>query len=109
MGIAEQYRSTYREIIPMSQMVREEAAVMQEFTQSGGVRPFGISLMMAGYDDNGPLLYQVDPSGTYFGWKASAIGKNKTSMKSFLEKRYSEDLDIDDAIHTAILTLKEGL
>jgi len=40
------------------------------------VRPFGVSLMMAGYDDNGPQLYQIDPSGTYFAWKASAIGKN---------------------------------
>jgi 20S proteasome subunit alpha 2 len=107
-NIAEQYKSTYREIIPMSQMVREEAAVMQEFTQSGGVRPFGISLMMAGYDDSGPLLYQVDPAGTYFGWKASAIGKNAANMKNFLEKRYSKEMELDDAVSTAILTLKEG-
>merc|ERR1719171_1003357 len=105
---AQQYYTTYRELIPVSQIVREQAAVMQEFTQSGGVRPFGISLMIAGYDDNGPQLYQVDPSGTYFGWKASAIGKNHTNAKSFLEKRWSEDINVDDAIHTAILTLKEG-
>ena len=44
--------------------------------ESGGVRPFGVSLMLAGCDDNGPQLYQIDPSGTYFAWKASAIGKN---------------------------------
>jgi len=106
--MAQQYYSTYRELIPVSQIVREEATVMQEFTQSGGVRPFGISLMMAGYDDSGPQLYQVDPSGSYFGWKASAIGKNHVNAKSFLEKRYSEDLELEDAIHTAILTLKEG-
>ena len=48
--------------------------------ESGGVRPFGVSLMMAGYDDNGPQLYQIDPSGTYFAWKASAIGKNMVSL-----------------------------
>jgi len=105
---AQQYFTTYREPIPMSQIVREQATVMQEFTQSGGVRPFGISLMMAGYDDNGPQLFQVDPSGSYFGWKASAIGKNHVNAKSFLEKRYSEDIELEDAIHTAILTLKEG-
>merc|ERR1712151_173446 len=105
---AQTYYKTYRENIPVSQIVREEATVMQEFTQSGGVRPFGISLMIAGYDDNGPQLYQVDPSGTYFGWKASAIGKNHVNAKAFLEKRYSDDINVDDAIHTAILTLKEG-
>merc|ERR1711920_1003055 len=95
-------------LIPVSQIVREEAAVMQEFTQSGGVRPFGISLMMGGYDDSGPQLFQVDPSGSYFGWKASAIGKNHVNAKSFLEKRYAEDMELEDAIHIAILTLKEG-
>ena len=47
--------------------------------ESGGVRPFGVSLLMAGYDENGPQLYQIDPSGTYFAWKASAIGKNMVS------------------------------
>jgi len=106
--MAQQYYQTYREPIPTAQLVREEAAVMQEFTQSGGVRPFGISLMIAGYDDSGPQLFQVDPSGSYFGWKASAIGKNHVNAKSFLEKRFTEDVELEDAIHTAILTLKEG-
>ena len=72
------------------------------------MRPFGVSLLMAGYDDRGPNLYQVDPSGSYFAWKASAIGKNMVNAKTFLEKRYSEDMELEDAIHTAILTLKEG-
>ena len=66
----------YRETIPVSMLVRELAAVMQEFTQRGGVRPFGISLLLAGFDHNGPQLYQIDPSGSYFAWKASAIGKH---------------------------------
>merc|ERR550514_1660605 len=59
-------------------------------------------------DQEKPALYQVDPSGTYFAWKASAIGKNMVNAKTFLEKRYSDDLELEDAIHTAILTLKEG-
>ena len=102
------YYRTYQESIPCSQLVRETATTMQEFTQQGGVRPFGVSLLMAGYDANGPQLYQVDPSGSYFGWKASAIGKNMINAKTFLETRYSEDMELEDAIHTAILTLKEG-
>lgn len=56
-----------------------------------GVRPFGVSLLLAGYDDNGPQLYQVDPSGSYWGWKASAIGKNMLNAKTFLEKRLVVD------------------
>ncbi|RVX07164.1 Proteasome subunit alpha type-2 [Vitis vinifera] len=124
---AEQYHRLYKESIPVTQLVRETAAVMQEFTQSGsgrpmlgwlqtildfngncGVRPFGVSLLVAGFDDNGPQLYQVDPSGSYFSWKASAMGKNVSNAKTFLEKRYTDDMELDDAVHTAILTLKEG-
>lgn len=72
------------------------------------MRPFGVSLLMAGYDENGPQLYQIDPSGSYFAWKASAIGKNMVNAKAFLEKRYSEEMELEDAVHTALLTLKEG-
>lgn len=50
----------------------------------------------------------MDPSGSYFAWKASAIGKNMVNAKSFLEKRYSEEMELEDTIHTALLTLKEG-
>jgi len=105
---AQAYFRVYNDPIPTTQLVRECAAVMQEFTQQGGVRPFGISLLIAGFDDDGPQLFQVDPSGAYFGWKASAIGKNMQNAKTFLEKRYNADIELEDAIHTAILTLKEG-
>ncbi|KAF9936687.1 Proteasome subunit alpha type-2 [Modicella reniformis] len=54
------------------------------------------------------MLYQVDPSGSYWPWKATAIGKNMVNAKTFLEKRLNEDIELEDAIHTAILTLKEG-
>ena len=105
---AQSYFLQYGEHPPVAQLVREQAAVVQEFTQSGGVRPFGVSLMVAGFDSHGPQLYQIDPSGTYFAWKASAIGKNMQNAKAFLEKRFSDDTELEDAIHTAILTLKEG-
>lgn len=74
-----------------------------------GVRPYGVSLLVAGWDINrGPTLYQVDPSGSFWAWKASAIGKNMINAKTFLEKRYNDDISLEDAIHTALLTLKEG-
>ncbi|KAF9080596.1 Proteasome subunit alpha type-2 [Mortierella sp. GBA35] len=105
---AQAYKRVYMEEPPTAILVKEIASVMQEFTQSGGVRPFGVSLLIAGFDEKGPMLYQVDPSGSYWPWKATAIGKNMVNAKTFLEKRYNEDIELEDAIHTAILTLKEG-
>jgi 20S proteasome subunit alpha 2 len=133
------YKRIYNEYPPTRILVQDVARVMQEATQSGGVRPYGVSLLIAGWDDGiepeveekdaaqpesdkkpskgktggilkgGPSLYQVDPSGSYFPWKATAIGKSATSAKTFLEKRYQENLELEDAIHIALLTLKETI
>lgn len=106
---SQSYLRSYGQVQPVSQLVKQTASVMQEYTQRGGVRPFGISLLVGGLDGDGlPALYQVDPSGTYFGWKATAIGKNYVSAKNFLEKRWTADMELEDAIHTALLTLREG-
>ena len=79
--------------------MKSTASVMQEYTQWGGVRPFGVSLLVAGMDGDGvPRLFQVDPSGAYFGWKATAIGKGYVNANNFLEKRYQEDMELKDAI-----------
>ena len=50
----------------------------------------------------------MEASGTYYSWKATALGKGAATAKGFLEKRYTDDLDIEDAIHTAILTMKDS-
>lgn len=108
--LAQGYFLTYQEQIPTSQLVQRVASVMQEYTQTGGVRPFGVSMLVAGWDeDEGkPFLFQCDPSGAYFPWKATAMGKNHINGKTFLEKRYNAELELEDAVHTAILTLKES-
>ncbi|OCF36421.1 20S proteasome subunit alpha 2 [Kwoniella heveanensis CBS 569] len=107
--IAQAYWKVYGEYPPTKVLVQEVAGVMQKATQSGGVRPYGISLLIAGWDAHrGQSLWQIDPSGSYWAWKASAIGKNMVNAKTFLEKRYNDDLSLEDAIHTALLTLKEG-
>ena len=134
------YKRIYNEYPPTRILVQDVARVMQEATQSGGVRPYGVSLLIAGWDDGvepeteeakaaeteaekklaasrrtggilkgGPSLYQVDLSGSYFPWKATAIGKGATSAKTFLEKRYTQELELQDAIHIALLTLKETI
>lgn len=131
------YKRIYNQYPPTRILVQDIARVMQEATQSGGVRPYGVSLLIAGWDEDeddtsttdnlgsentkngikgnmkkstrGPSLYQVDPSGSYFPWKATAIGKSATSAKTFLEKRYTDGLELEDAIHVALLTLKETI
>ena len=135
------YKRVYNEYPPTRILVQDVARVMQEATQSGGVRPYGVSLLIAGWDEGsepakgseaqeaeteaekkaasqgktggtlkgGPSLWQVDPSGSYFPWKATAIGKSAASAKTFLEKRYKEDLELEDAVHIALLTLKETI
>ncbi len=100
--------SRYKAVISTRRMSEELGKVMQEATHSGGIRPFGVSLLVAGFDDDGPHLYQIDPSGASFGWKATAIGKNMIGMKNFLEKRYSDGIELEDAIHLAILMLREN-
>ncbi|KAK4047216.1 Proteasome subunit alpha type-2 [Microbotryomycetes sp. JL201] len=105
--LAQAYWKIYGEYPSTRVMVGEIANVMQEATH--GVRPFGVSLLVAGFDKTkGHTLYQVDPSGAFWAWKASAIGKNQVNARTFLEKRYNDDLSLEDAIHTALLTLKEG-
>eukprot|EP01086_Lenisia_limosa_P015488 TRINITY_DN4994_c0_g1_i1.p1 TRINITY_DN4994_c0_g1~~TRINITY_DN4994_c0_g1_i1.p1 ORF type:complete len:211 (+),score=47.09 TRINITY_DN4994_c0_g1_i1:58-690(+) len=97
---AEAYHRLYNDPAPVKDVVKNVASLMQEYTQSGGVRPFGVSMLICGYDHTGPTLHQVDPSGSSFPWKATAIGKNMINAKTFLEKRYSPDMELDDAIHT---------
>lgn len=64
-----------------------------------GVRPYGVSLLVAGWDiTRGPSLYQVDPSGSFWAWKASAIGKNMVNAKTFLEKRCVSALGVSEMI-----------
>ncbi|KAI0285089.1 nucleophile aminohydrolase [Russula aff. rugulosa BPL654] len=98
---AQAYWKIYGEYPPTRVLTQELATLMQQATQSGGVRPYGVSLLVAGFDVNrGPTLYQVDPSGSFWAWKAARL--------TFLEKRYNDDISLEDAIHTALLTLKEG-
>lgn len=106
--LVQNYFVKYYEPVGVPTLCRETSELLQEKTQAGGYRPFGVSVLIAGYDETGPHLTQLDPSGAYYNWKATAIGKNSKNAKIFLEKRYKADMEIEDAIHTALMTLKEG-
>ncbi|GAA53512.1 20S proteasome subunit alpha 2 [Clonorchis sinensis] len=114
---AQAYEMAYGDTISPEQLVVRTAAVMQEYTQSGGVRPFGVSLLIAGWDYEAkrPYLYQCDPSVSYLPFSSGAIPPMIWSLcLTYLHwvtnpiDRYNKDLELDDAVHAAILTLKES-
>lgn len=96
------------ELMPVHSISRECAKLMQEKTQSGGVRPFGICTFYGGYDRSGAHLFQIDPSGAYYEIKAGAIGKGRQRSNQSLERRYKDNLSLDDGISIILDTLREG-
>lgn len=104
---AQSYRLTLDEKVTVDHMTKHIAGVQQRYTQSGGVRPFGISTLIVGFDPSGaPALYQTDPSGTYSAWKANAIGRNSKTVREYLEKNWA-DTSGTDTIKLAIRALME--
>lgn len=104
---AQSYSLTYDEKVSVEYIMRYVAGVQQKYTQSGGVRPFGISTLIAGFDCEGrPALYQTDPSGTYSAWKANAIGRNSKTVREFLEKQYKPTAG-DETVKLALRALME--
>ncbi len=79
----------------------------QVFTQNAGVRPFGVSFLIAGIDDNGPSLYLTDPSGAMWSYYAFAIGSGATEARAYLEEHYKEDIIDEELKLLPLRALKE--
>lgn len=107
---AQQYLLTYNEEIPCEQLVRRLCDLKQGYTQHGGLRPFGVSFIYAGYD---PLrqfqLYQSNPSGNYGGWKATSVGANNAAAQSLLKQDYKEECDLKEACALAVKVLSKTM
>lgn len=86
------HKLTVEDPVTVEYITRYIAGLQQKYTQSGGVRPFGLSTLIIGFDPykETPALYQTDPSGTFSAWKANATGRNSNSTREFLEKNYKE-------------------
>ncbi len=106
--ISQQHRVTYDAPIDVHSLVREICDLKQIYTQVGGARPFGVSLLIAGVNDV-PSLFVTDPTGIYFEYKATAIGESEDEIKEILNKRYKENLGLNDAIKLGIEALKSVL
>mmetsp|Transcript_2294 Transcript_2294/g.1632 ORF Transcript_2294/g.1632 Transcript_2294/m.1632 type:complete len:251 (+) Transcript_2294:41-793(+) len=106
---AQSYRLTCEDAPSIDYMARYIAKTQQSYTQRGGVRPFGVSSMIAGFDSNQvPQLYLTDPGGTYSAWKANAIGgRNEKAVQEFLEKNWTAGLSDTEALRLTIKALLE--
>jgi len=107
---AQRYTYTYQEPMPIEQLVQVLCDLKHSYTQYGGLRPFGVSFLFAGWDKHhGFQLYHSDPSGNYGGWKATAIGANNQSAHSIMRTDYKEGLGLKDAIQLAIKVLAKTM
>jgi len=109
--IGQRYKYSYGESIPCEQLVSWLCDIKQAYTQSGGKRPFGVSILYMGWDKHhGFQLYQSDPSGNYGGWKATCVGNNWTAAVSMLKQEYKEDeTSLTEALDLSIKVLSKTL
>ena len=100
-------RLRYQEPIGAEALAKFVTAHIQQYTQIGGARPFGSSLIIGGIEDGSPRLFETDPSGTPYEWKAVSIGSDRPKIKTFLEENYSSDLSLENGIELALKALAE--
>nr|ACO12959.1 Proteasome subunit alpha type-4 [Lepeophtheirus salmonis]ADD38118.1 Proteasome subunit alpha type-4 [Lepeophtheirus salmonis] len=109
--IGKRYEYVYGSPIPCEQLVSQVCDKKQAYTQFGGKRPFGVSILYIGWDEHfGYQLYQSDPSGNYGGWKATCIGNNSTAAVSQLKQEYKEnEMNLNECLDLAIKVLTKTL
>ncbi len=99
-------RLLYDEAVDIEVLTRRIGDLAQVYTQHAGVRPFGVSTIIAGVDRAGCRVLTTDPSGSYRGYRATAVGRKSDEANKLLEERYQEGLSIDEAISLAVEAVK---
>ena len=105
--LAQQHRITYDSEIEPELIIKEIANMKQQFTQYGGARPFGVSMMLAGLNGKKPQLFVSDITGNYFAYHANAIGENDDRIKEKLRENYKKSLTIKEGVKLALDIFKE--
>eukprot|EP00252_Welwitschia_mirabilis_P012177 TRINITY_DN2707_c0_g1_i1.p1 TRINITY_DN2707_c0_g1~~TRINITY_DN2707_c0_g1_i1.p1 ORF type:complete len:251 (+),score=39.88 TRINITY_DN2707_c0_g1_i1:167-919(+) len=107
---AQRYTFMYQEPIPLEQLVQTLCDTKQGYTQFGGLRPFGVSFLFAGWDKNyGFQLCMSDPSGNYGGWKAAGIGANNPVAQTMLRQEYKDDINREEAAELALRVISKSM
>ncbi|MFW5919714.1 MAG: archaeal proteasome endopeptidase complex subunit alpha, partial [Halanaeroarchaeum sp.] len=96
----------YEEPIGVETLTKDVTDHIQQYTQVGGARPFGVALIVGGIDDGEPRLYETDPSGTPYEWKALAVGADRNDIDDYLEEHYEDGMDLDDGVELALAALE---
>ena len=105
--LAQQHRITYDSPIEPETIIKEISNIKQQFTQYGGARPFGVSLMVVGIKSGKLGLYASDVTGNYFSYNANAIGENDERIKEKLREKYNKELTIKKGVKLALNIFKE--
>lgn len=106
---AQQHMVTYATPIDTITVVKDICALKQICTQSGGLRPFGVSIIVAGIDTDGPKVYETDPTGIYFRYRATVIGEGETEIEEIFDKEFKDTMTIEDALKLALRAMNQIL
>ena len=98
-------KMTYDESVEVATIAKHLADQAHQFTQYGGVRPNGVSMIIAGVDQKGESIYVTDPSGTYIQFAAIAIGAGADEVNEFFEKYYNADMGLEEAASLAVAAI----
>ena len=96
----------YEEPIGVETLTKDVTDHIQQYTQVGGARPFGVALIIGGVENGTPRLFETDPSGTPYEWQALAIGANRGEIEDYLEEHYEEAMTLDDGVELALAALE---
>ena len=100
------YRLNYDDDPSVEYVAKFLAETKQKYTQRGGVRPFGISGLIAGFDHSGkPRLFYTDPSGSFSEWKAHSCGRNSKQVTEYLEKHYKANNSMQEGMKLVVKAL----
>jgi proteasome alpha subunit len=106
--IAQINKITYDEEMSVEELVKRICDYKQNYTQYGGVRPFGTALLVAGVDEHGEHLFETDPSGALVSYKAGSIGAGRNAVMEVFEEEYQEGMAMEDAIVLGLKALKKA-
>jgi proteasome alpha subunit len=106
---AQQHKVTYDTQIDVLSVVKDICNLKQICTQSGGLRPFGVSILVAGIDRSGAVLFETDPTGIFFQYKATVIGEGETEIEDILHKQYRDNMPMEEALKMCLRALQKVL